>query len=125
MGDKKLPGIAAEDIGRCAYGVFKKGSELIGKTLGIAGEHLTGSEMAAAFSAALGREVVYNAVYPDLYRGFGFPGAEDLGNMFQFKHDFEEYFCGARDLAVSRSLNPSLQTFAQWLGQNKNNIPLE
>jgi len=125
MGDKKLPGIAAEDIGRCAYGVFKKGSELIGKTVGIAGEHLTGSQMAAAFSAALGRELVYNAVYPDLYRGFGFPGAEDLGNMFQFKHDFEEYFCGARDLAVARSLNPSLQTFAQWLGRNKSSIPLE
>jgi uncharacterized protein YbjT (DUF2867 family) len=37
MGDKKLPGIAAEDIGRCAYGIFKRGSELIGRTVGIAG----------------------------------------------------------------------------------------
>ena len=26
MGDKKLPGIAAEDIGRCAYGIFKRGA---------------------------------------------------------------------------------------------------
>ena len=25
MGDKKLPGIAAEDIGKCAYGIFKGG----------------------------------------------------------------------------------------------------
>jgi uncharacterized protein YbjT (DUF2867 family) len=32
MGDKKLPGIAAEDIGRCAYGIFKRGREFIGKT---------------------------------------------------------------------------------------------
>jgi uncharacterized protein YbjT (DUF2867 family) len=125
MGDKKLPGIAAEDIGRCAYGIFKKGRELIGKTVGIAGEHLTGSEMAAAFSHALRQDVVYNAVYPDVYRGFGFPGAEDLGNMFQFKHDFEEYFCGARKLDVARGLNPSLQTFAHWLDQNKSRIPLE
>ncbi|MGA3326275.1 MAG: NmrA/HSCARG family protein [Terriglobia bacterium] len=125
MGDKKLPGIAAEDIGRCAYGIFKKGSELIGKTVGIAGEHLTGSQMAAAFSRALGKEVGYNAVPPEVYRSFGFPGAEDLGNMFQFKRDFEEYFCGARNLGAARSLNPSLQTFEQWLGQNKNRIPLE
>lgn len=125
MGDKKLPGIAAEDIGRCAFGIFKKGSELIGKTLGIAGEHLTGSQMAAAFSRALGKEVGYNAVPPEVYRSFGFPGAEDLGNMFQFKRDFEEYFCGARNLGVARSLNPSLQTFEQWLGENKNRIPLE
>ena len=125
MGDKKLPGIATEDIGRCAYGVFKKGSELIGKTVGIAGEHLTGAQMAAAFSKALGQVVGYNAVYPDVYRGFGFPGAEDLGNMFQFKHDFEDYFCGARNPDFARSLNPLLQTFEQWLEKNKSRIPLE
>ena len=50
MGDRKLPGIAAEDIGRCAYGVFARGQEMIGRTVGIAGEHLTGSEMAAELS---------------------------------------------------------------------------
>jgi uncharacterized protein YbjT (DUF2867 family) len=125
MGDKKLPGIAAEDIGRCAYGIFKRDPEFIGKTAGIAGGHLTGTEMAAAFSKALGAEVKYNAVPPEIYRGFGFPGAEDLGNMFQFKHDFEEYYCGVRDLTVARSLNPSLQTFEQWLAENKNRIPIE
>ena len=124
MGDKKLPGIAAEDIGKAAYGIFKKGSEFIGKTVGIAGEHLTGAQMAASFSKALGREVVYNSVPPEVYRSFGFPGADDLGNMFQFKRDFEEYFCGARDLAFTRSLNPKLQTFDQWLAQNKSRIPL-
>ncbi|MDS4021004.1 MAG: NmrA/HSCARG family protein [Candidatus Competibacter sp.] len=125
MGDKKLPGIASEDIGGCAYGIFKKGSEFIGKTVGIAGEHLTGGQMAAALGKALGRDVRYNAVSPEVYRGFGFPGAEDLGNMFQFKRDFEEYFCGARDLAVARSLNPALQTFDRWLARNKDRIPIE
>lgn len=125
MGDKKLPGIASEDIGGCAYGIFKKGSEFIGKTVGIAGEHLTGEQMAAALGKALGRDVRYDAVPPEVYRGFGFPGAEDLGNMFQFKRDFEEYFCGARDLAVARSLNPALQTFDRWLARNKGRIPIE
>jgi len=124
MGDKKLPGIAAEDIGRCAYGVFKR-PDLIGKTVGIAGEHLTGAQMAAALAKALGRPVVHNAVPPEAYRKFGFPGAEDLGNMFQYKADFETEYCGARDLAFSRSLNPQLQTFAQWLAANKDRIPLE
>lgn len=125
LGDKKLPGIAAEDIGKCAYGIFKRGSELIGETVGIAGEHLTGTEMAAAFTRALGQEVRYNEVSPDVYRGLGFPGAEDLGNMFQFKRDFNEVFCGARKLDVSRALNPTLQTFDAWLAQNKSRIPLE
>jgi uncharacterized protein YbjT (DUF2867 family) len=125
MGDKKLPGIAAEDIGKCAYGIFNKGSEFIGKSVGIAGEHLSGAQMAAALSKALGREVAYNSVTPEVYRGLGFPGAEDLGNMFQFKRDFEQVYCGARSLDVSRSLNPSLQTFDQWLAQNKHRIPVE
>lgn len=125
MGDQKLPGIANEDIGKCAYGIFKRGSEFIGKSVGIAGEHLTGSEMAAAFTRALGQEVRYNDVPPEVYRGFGFPGADDLGNMFQFKRDFNEMFCGARNLDFSRELNPSLQTFDGWLVKNKSRIPLE
>jgi uncharacterized protein YbjT (DUF2867 family) len=79
MGDKKLPGIAAEDIGRCAYGIFKAGGEYIGKTVGVAGEHLTGAQMAAALSKALGRDIRYNDVPPEVFHGFGFPGAEDLG----------------------------------------------
>lgn len=118
MGDKKLPGIASEDIGRCAYGVFKAGDEFIGRTVGIAGEHLSGAEMAAALSEAFGKPVTYAAVPFDVYRGLGFPGADDLGNMFQFKHDFEDYFRGARNLETSRSLNPSLQTFDTWLAAN-------
>ena len=125
MGDKKLPGISSEDIGKCAYGIFKKGREYIGKTVGVAGEHLTGAEMAKALTTALGRDVHYNDVPPSVYRSFGFPGAEDMGNMFQIKRDFEQAYSGARNLAVTRSLNPSLQTFEHWLSQNKSRIPLE
>jgi uncharacterized protein YbjT (DUF2867 family) len=123
--DKKLPGIAAADIGRCALGIFKNAADYAGKTVGIAGGHLTGAQMAQALSEALGEEVRYNAVSPADYRAFGFPGAEDLGNMFQFKRDFEDYYCGARNLDESRALNPSLQTFEQWLAQNAKRIPLE
>jgi uncharacterized protein YbjT (DUF2867 family) len=125
MGDRKLATIAAEDIGRCAYGIFQKGPELIGKTVGIAGEHLTGAEMAAKLSKALGQEIVYNSVPPDVFRSFGFPGADDLGNMFQFNRDFSDYFCGARSVAFSRSVNPELQDFDTWLARNKSRIPME
>jgi hypothetical protein len=117
--------MSSEDIGKCAYGIFKRGREFIGKRVGIAGEHLTGAQMAAALTKALGQEVRYNEVSPDVYRGLGFPGAEDMGNMFQFKRDFEKDYCAARSLDVSRSLNPTLLTFAQWLEQNKGRIPLE
>jgi uncharacterized protein YbjT (DUF2867 family) len=125
MGDKKLPGIAAEDIGKCAYGIFKKGNEFVGQTVAITGENLTGKQMAAVFTEVMGKEVRYNSVPPEVYRAFGFPGADDLGNMFQFKRDFEDYFCGVRNPDFSRSLNPSLLEFKSWLTQNKNAIPLE
>lgn len=125
MGDKKLPGIAAEDIGRCAYGIFQRGAEMHGRTVGVAGEHLSGEEMAAALGEALGEPVEYNAVDPAVYRSFGFPGAEDLGNMFQFKQEFDVVFRGARDPAVARSLNPRLQDLRAWLKHNAGKIPLE
>jgi uncharacterized protein YbjT (DUF2867 family) len=125
MGDKKLPAIAVDDIGRSAYEIFKRGREFIGKTVGIAGEHISGAEMASAMSEAFGEPVSYNAVPFDVYRGLGFPGADDLGNMFQFKHDFEEDFCGARPIEESRALNPQLQTFGDWLSANKDRIPLD
>jgi uncharacterized protein YbjT (DUF2867 family) len=125
MGEGKLPGIAAEDIGKCAYGIFKKGSALAGRRVGIAGEHLSGAEMGAALTRALGEEVVYNGVPPEVYRSFGFPGAEDLGNMFQFKRDFQNEFCGPRDVDASRDLNASLQGFDEWLDRNKDRIPIE
>jgi uncharacterized protein YbjT (DUF2867 family) len=125
MDDRKLPGIASEDIGRCAYGIFRIGPELIGRTVGIAGEHLSGAQMAAALTKALGQQVRYNDVPPEVYRSLGFPGAEDLGNMFQFKRDFSAEFCAARSVEMTRSLNPGLQTFEAWLARNKGRIPLD
>ena len=124
MDDKKLPGIAVEDIGKSAYGIFKRGREFINQTVGIADEHLTGAEMAGALTRALGQEVRFNSVPPEVFRSFGFPAADDLGNMFQFKRDFNKYFTGARDLGFSRRLNPELQSFEQWLAVHKDQIPL-
>ena len=125
MDDKTLAGMAAEDIGKCAYGIFKRGNEFIGKTIGIVGEKLTGYDMAAKLSKALDTTVIYNKVSPETYRGFGFPGADDLGNMFQFKRDFNDDFNGIRDEALSLELNPEMQNFDQWLSKNAARIPLD
>jgi uncharacterized protein YbjT (DUF2867 family) len=125
MGDKKLPGISVEDIGKTAYGIFKAGPRYIGKTIGIAGGHLTGREMAEALSRTIGETVIYNDVPPEVYRSFGFPGADDMGNMFQFKRDFEEYYTKSRDIELARSLNPELKSFDQWLAENGKKIPVE
>lgn len=123
MGAAKLPGIASEDIGACALALFAQGPRAIGASVGIAGDHLSGAEMAAALAKALGEPVTHDDVSPEAYRRLGFPGADDLGNMFQFKRDFEPEFRNMRDLERSRALYPKLRTFAAWLEQNAAKIP--
>jgi uncharacterized protein YbjT (DUF2867 family) len=123
MDDARLPGIAAGDIGVCAFGIFAQGPQLVGKSIGIAGEHLSGAQMAEQLALALGEPVTHVAMSPDDYRALGFPGADDLGNMFQFKRDFELSYCASRSIACARELNPHLQTFASWLAENKARLP--
>jgi len=124
MGNAKLPAIGVDDIGKTALGVFRR-PDLIGRTIGIAGGHPTGEEMASKLSKALGVTVKYNDVAPEVYRGFGFPGADDMGNMFQFKRDFNEYYVKSRDIALTRELNPELQSFDDWLAAHAKEIPLD
>jgi hypothetical protein len=64
-------------------------------------------------------------VPPEVYRGFGFPAADDLGNMFQFKRDFNDYYQKARPIEFARSLNPELQSFKTWLSRHAKEIPLD
>lgn len=124
IGNSKMAGIAAEDIGKCAYGIFKKGIEMVGKRIGLAGGQLTGTEMTDALGKALGERVVYNKIPAEVYRGFGFPGADDLGNMFQFYDEFESELNKTRDVGFSKQLNPELLNFEQWLQKYASQIPL-
>jgi uncharacterized protein YbjT (DUF2867 family) len=123
MGTSRLAGIAAEDIGKAVYGIFKAGAPYFGKRVGVASEHLTIEEMGEKISRALGiGPIKYHAVEPDEYRRFGFPGAAEMGNMFQVYRDFEKDVLGARIPELTRSLNPELQTFEQWLAKHKDQL---
>jgi uncharacterized protein YbjT (DUF2867 family) len=124
MRDRKLPGIAVDDIGACAAAIFRKGSATIGQRIGIAGEHLSGAEMAAGLARAFGEPVRHVDMNWDDYRALGFPGADDLGNMFQFKHDFNDFFRGSRSVEASRALHHGLQSFDTWLARRANQIPV-
>lgn len=120
MGTAKLPGIAADDIGKVAYGIFKAGQQYIGKTVGIAGESLSFDEMSEKISKGLGiSPVKFNAVDANVFRSWGFPGADEYGNMFQVYRDFEKEVNAARSIPTAKALNPALQSFDQWLANNK------
>jgi hypothetical protein len=123
MGDAKLPGIAAEDIGKTAYGIFKGGASYVGKTVGIAGESLSFQEMSQKLEKGLGvSPVTFTDVDPNVFRSYGFPGADEYGNMFQTYKDFATEVNAARSVETTRQLNPSLQNFDQWLAKNKDKV---
>ena len=81
--------------------------------------------MAEKLSKALGKEIHYNAVPHEVYRSFGFPAAEDVGNMFQFHRDFQKDHLESRDIARTKSLNPEVKNFDQWLNENKARIQIK
>jgi len=124
LGGTKLPGIATQDIGKCAYGVLRRGTDAVGQRFGIAGDVLSGDEMAEQMALALGRKVTFQDIPFDAYRTLEFPGAEDLANMFQFQAILGDEFLHSRDPGLSRSLNPGLLSFDAWLAANASRIPV-
>ncbi|HXV41223.1 MAG TPA: NmrA/HSCARG family protein [Steroidobacteraceae bacterium] len=124
MGDAKLSGIAVADIGPAALALFARGPEVIGRTVGIAGEHLSGAEIAAELSRALGETVTHYAMAPADYAKLGFPGADDLANMFEFKRMFEAEYRASRPVEATRRLYPGLQSFRTWLERNVQKVPV-
>jgi len=124
FGAARIPWMAADDIGIAAREIFLRGDALVYESIGVAGEFLTGFDLARQLSTVLGEEVVYNAMSPDAFRALGFPGARELGNMFQFKRDFEAEYCARRDLKRSRALHPDIADFSTWLETHGSRIPV-
>jgi uncharacterized protein YbjT (DUF2867 family) len=121
MGEQRLSGVATDDIGRSALAILGR-PDLIGRTVSIAGDHLTGDEYAAALSEALGEKVVYHAPTVDEYREYPFPVAVEMANMFQFYAENHDEFTGNRDLSKVRELNPDLQSFATWVNNHREEL---
>jgi uncharacterized protein YbjT (DUF2867 family) len=124
LGGGKLPGIAVADVGACALGIFQRGPNAAGERFGIAGEVLSGPEYAAAFSRHLGVPVSFYDMPFDDYRALGFPGADDMGNMYEHHAILGEAFRRHRSPDLARALNPRLQSFDEWLRANASRIPL-
>lgn len=124
LGGQKLPGIAAGDIGGAALGIFRRGASAAGQRFGIAGETLSGEEMAARLADALGQPVTFQNIPFDVYRGLGFPGADDLGNMFEYQQLLGARFLTARDPQLTRELYPATHDFAGWLRANGGRIAI-
>ncbi len=124
LGGGKLPGIAVGDVGKVVFGIFARGTSMVGQTVGIAGETLSGPQLAAAFARHLGRPVAFHDMPFDDYRALGFPGADDMGNMYQWQAIAGQEFLDQRSTDTARALNPELLTFDAWLEVNAAQIPV-
>ncbi len=114
LGKARLPGIAAEDIGRCAYSVFQNPTQFAGATVGIAAEHTTGDQLAAGLANVFGEPVRYQHVPAEVFRQLPFPGADLAANMFQFVAEDNGYDI-RRDVALARVLHPAVAGFTEWV----------
>ncbi len=119
LGDALLPGIAAEDIGRCAYGAFRAGADYLGKTFGIAGEHITGERLASGLSQVYGEPVRYQPLPLEVFRSLPFPGMDVAANMFQYVAEANDEYRRRRDVSLARLLNPSLLGFDAWVSRTR------
>lgn len=117
QGDTKLSIVTVEDMGGVVAPVFNHPKEYIGRIVGVVGEDLTCDEYAAILSKVLKQKVYYKYIPRDVYAGFGFPGAEELANMFEVQRLYIKD--RQLDLIESYGLNPSMQRFEKWLEKNK------
>jgi len=123
LGERLLPGIAANDIGMVVRRLLLDAPPASLRTIGVAAAHLTGRDMALAFQRALHESVVFDAVSFDSLRSLGVPGADELGNLFQFIHDFNEAYVAQRSVEATRTLHPGTQSMDEWLTHHRAYIP--
>ena len=117
QGDTRLAGVAAEDVGGVTATIFERRPEFIGRTVYVVGDDLAPADYAAAMARATGRPIAYEHVPREVFAAFGFPGAADLANMFEFYRT--RVPDRQADLVRSRELYPDIQGFAPWLARHR------
>jgi uncharacterized protein YbjT (DUF2867 family) len=116
QGDTPLAAMAVEDVGRIVARVFEQPEQYLGQTLKLAGDEIPPQQYAETMSRHTGADVRYAYIPRETFAAFGFPGAEDLADMFEFyrlhipsrKQEIEQW----------RAVVPELQSFDAWMSQN-------
>lgn len=117
QGDTRLAMASVEDIGPIVAQVFACPEIYLHRTVGVVGEDRTCKEYAAIMSQVLGVTVRYNHIQRDVYSALGFPGAEELANMFEVQRLYIPR--RSQHLMESYFMNPKMQNFESWLLNNR------
>jgi uncharacterized protein YbjT (DUF2867 family) len=119
MSDKPVYCMSVDDLGSCVRTIFGKPDEFKSKILNVAGDYLKATDLVDTLNKHLQpNKFAYANLSLEKFLRFGFPGVEDLTNMFEY------YQTGkmTRDLKLAKKLNPSLVSFNEWVVKNKQDI---
>ncbi|HEY1204643.1 MAG: NmrA/HSCARG family protein [Bryobacteraceae bacterium] len=117
QGDAPLAAVAVEDTGGVVAALFDRGAETMGRVVGVAGDEEPCQAYAATMSRVTGQRIAYQHVPREAFAALGFPGAEDLANMFEF---FRRFVPSRRaEIEESRMLYPGMRSFETWLVENR------
>ena len=120
LGDTPMSAMSVEDVGKIVAPLFEHPAKYIGQVLKLAGDELTGTQYADAMSRRTGEEIRYTHIPRETYAALGFPGAEDLADMFEF---YRLYMPSRRrEIEICRTIAPDLQNFATWVARNEGKL---
>lgn len=105
--DIPLQMVAVRDIGRVAASILLGGTAVEGKGVEIAGDELTGPQIAAAFGEAAGLPARYEALPLEALAGMG-----DAATMFEWFTKLPAY---QADFAATRKLDPEVLDLKAWI----------
>ncbi|XP_057621950.1 nmrA-like family domain-containing protein 1 isoform X2 [Chionomys nivalis] len=114
MGDVPMDGISVADVGAVVSSIFASPEEFVGKAVGLSAEALTIQQYADVLSRILGKDIRDAKITPEAYEKLGFPGADELANMFRFYHMKPN-----RDIKLTHCLNPKIRSFSQFISDNQ------
>jgi uncharacterized protein YbjT (DUF2867 family) len=104
--DVELEVISLEDIGRFVALAFREPQDWINRTLEIAGDELTGPQMAELLGKAIGRKVVYEEQPFDEIQA----ASADMAMMYEW-FNLRGYTVDIKNL---RQIIPDLESFMEW-----------
>ncbi|KAM6156191.1 nmrA-like family domain-containing protein 1 [Rhynchocyon petersi] len=113
MGDVPMDGMSVADLGPVVLSLLKAPEKYVGQDIGLSTCRHTAEEYAALLAKHSGRAVQDAKMTPEEYEKLGFPGAQDLANMFRFYATKPD-----RNISLTLRLNPEARTLDQWLEQH-------
>jgi uncharacterized protein YbjT (DUF2867 family) len=120
QGDTPLAAMSVADVGPIVALMFEQPEAYIGQVVKLAGDELPPAEYAAVMSERVGRQIRYAHVPREVYAALGFPGAEDIADMFEF---YRVHMSSRKqEMEHWRKLTPGLQDFRTWMSRNEGNL---